>query len=432
MRKELKFSLLILFLLVFIPTVYSANCPSTITSTYVTYYDFEQSNPTDTFNGNSNLTNVGFTCGTPGKIGNGCYNNTINNGHKMNTTTTDFPVGNKNRTVNVWIKDYSTNEGTQFMNFWGWGYPSGNGESFTLFWNIGTHTYYLGLFGNTGDFSTNVIPRNTTNYHMDTFVYNHNGAAGNLSYYRNGIFQTSYLLLGTTVLNTNGGTPFAIGSINTGGWVTDSGADFYIDEMSISNSSWNQSQVTDAWNNGDGCTYSTGGASATAPVFALINLTPASLYSNQNLTCNYKVTDAENTTMSVNVSFYGTNFLGSYLDIGYQNNTLNSTQINVGVQTTGTVLYCNVTAKDGTNITINQSNTATIIDTCTYTGGDWVISGNDNCRFTTTQTVSGNVIINGNVTFNSTGKWLFNSTNQKVFITKGSQVSIEKGGGWNG
>jgi len=93
----------------------------------------------------------------------------------------------------------------------------------------------------------------------------------------------------------------------------------------------------------------------------------------------------------------------------------------------------NWTIATNTNSSVNISYAPPPADTCIYTSGNWALNCNDNCTFSTTQTIDGNITISGNgiMNFLNNSIWKFNSTNQYVSINKGCTINIFKGGGWN-
>lgn len=99
------------------------------------------------------------------------------------------------------------------------------------------------------------------------------------------------------------------------------------------------------------------------PVALLINISPTTAGIDTALTCNYKGTDRENATyeLTYNWSVNDVNNL-SYVMNGYANNTLNYTTLTT-LFNNGDKVYCNITANDGTNKIVNQSNIITIADT---------------------------------------------------------------------
>lgn len=98
-----------------------------------------------------------------------------------------------------------------------------------------------------------------------------------------------------------------------------------------------------------------------------------------------------------------------------QSNFYNSTSklITLGTRFIGNTLSDTTTSNtDFINVTVNYG-----ADTCAYSSGQWLINCNDNCTLSTTNTVSGSIIIygsNGFVNFQSNqfaNSFYFNATN---------------------
>jgi len=82
---------------------------------------------------------------------------------------------------------------------------------------------------------------------------------------------------------------------------------------------------------------------------------------------------------------------------------------------------------------ITELRTVTVqLDTCTAPGaGQWELDCADNCNFTTTTTVPGNVNMSGSGNVYIGANWNFTGSNQYVYVWPGCEVDIYSGGGFN-